>query len=76
MPVVGFTPPFDPVLDSREVASVFEVPLEFLLDDANRGEYNREKSGVTLEMPEYQWDGHRIWGATAVMLDIFIKTIK
>ena len=75
-PVIGFTQPFSPQLDEREVASVFEVPLEFLLDEANRGQHNRERDGITLEMPEYVWDRHRIWGATAVMIEQFIKVIK
>jgi 8-oxo-dGTP pyrophosphatase MutT (NUDIX family) len=75
-PVVGFTEPFKPQLDTREVAAVFEVPLDFLLDDANRGQYNRERQGITLEMPEYRWQDHRIWGATAVMIEEFIKIIR
>ena len=73
---MGFSKPFEARLDTREVASLFEVPLEFLLDEANRGQHNRERGGITLEMPEYVWEEHRIWGATAVMIDEFINIIK
>jgi len=76
VPVVGFVAPFEPVLDTREVEAVFEVPLAFLLDDANCGSNDRERDGITLKMPEYVWESRRIWGATAVMIHSFIKSIK
>lgn len=71
-PVVGFyQPDFQPQLDSREVASVFEVPLDFLLDLGNLFRVDREKNGVILATYEYHHDGHRIWGATALMIRQF-----
>lgn len=66
VPIVGFiNPDFDCVMDSDEVAAVFEVPLTFLLDPANhtqRTDTFKGRTGVFYELP---YAGHRIWGATA-----------
>ena len=55
-------------IDRTEVEYAFEVPLSFLLNPVNdvRGErriYNR-----TVPMVEFNWEGERIWGATAIMI--------
>ncbi len=51
-----------------EVAEVFEVPLEFLMDPSNL----RVEHGVLAGRPRQTWRfdfaGQRIWGATAAML--------
>ena len=76
-PVVGFVaPPFEPVLDRTEVAEVFEVPLEFLLEAGNVRRTYRERMGVRLITHEVEYDGHRIWGATASMLVGFLSLIS
>ncbi len=51
-----------------EVAEVFEVPLDFLLDPANLRRYTMEFRGHRRAMVEFVHGGHRIWGATASML--------
>ncbi len=51
-----------------EVAEVFEVPLDFLLDRANLRRYSMEFRGHRRDMVEFLHGGHRIWGATAAML--------
>ncbi|HJP05503.1 MAG: CoA pyrophosphatase [Chromatiales bacterium] len=77
VPVIGFvTEAFDVRPDPREVASIFEVPLDFLLDEANCVREDREIDGITLATWEYQWQEHRIWGATAKIIQEFIKQIK
>ncbi len=68
-PVVGLvTPPLDLRPDDFEVAEVFEVPLEFLLDPANHQRNRVLSEGrerVYYAMPYRQY---YIWGATAGML--------
>lgn len=54
--------------DPREVAEVFEVPLDFLLDRANLLRTEIDWRGRRREIYEYGYDGRRIWGATAGML--------
>ena len=62
--------------DRQEVEFVFEVPLEFLLDARNRRTVERELHGRMLPMIEYLYEGHRIWGATAMMIVQLSKIIK
>jgi 8-oxo-dGTP pyrophosphatase MutT (NUDIX family) len=77
MPVVGFyANDFEPVIDPREVGSVFEVPLAYLLDASNMTRVDREKNGVILATYEYQYDGHRIWGATALMIRMLVDLLN
>jgi len=76
-PVVGFVEPgFQLVLDDFEVAEVFEVPLAFLLDDANLKRSKRSVRGTTVPVVEYQYRQYRIWGATAQMLRVFTKIMN
>lgn len=68
-PVIGVVPPDLPlVANAAEVAAVFEVPLDFLLDTANHIEATVEWQGHERHYYEITWDGHRIWGATAAMI--------
>lgn len=68
-PVVGLVDPgIELVLDEREVASAFEVPLDFLLDSNNQEHSSREYRGVNIPVVAYQFASRRIWGATAAMI--------
>jgi 8-oxo-dGTP pyrophosphatase MutT (NUDIX family) len=68
-PVVGIvTPPFVLRPDPGEVEAIFEVPLAFLLDPANRRRQSREWQGETRWFYEMPYGEHYIWGATAGML--------
>jgi 8-oxo-dGTP pyrophosphatase MutT (NUDIX family) len=51
-----------------EVAAVFEVPLDHLLEPANHIEQAIEWQGRDRHYYEIQWDEQRIWGATAGMV--------
>jgi 8-oxo-dGTP pyrophosphatase MutT (NUDIX family) len=68
-PVIGIVPP-DLILipSAAEVAQVFEVPLDFVLDTSNHIEVAVEWQGRNRHYYEITWDGHRIWGATAAMI--------
>lgn len=68
-PVIGVVPPdlaFIPA--AAEVAEVFEVPLDFLLDSGNHIEASVEWQGRNRHYYEILWRGYRIWGATAAMI--------
>jgi 8-oxo-dGTP pyrophosphatase MutT (NUDIX family) len=68
-PVVGvLAPPLELAPDPREVDSVFEVPLDFLLDPRNCERRTREFQGMTVGFYVYEYQRHVIWGATAGML--------
>ena len=68
-PIMAVIPP-DLALcpNPHEVAAIFEVPLSFLLDPANHTLQDVEWQGQMRQYWEMQWDGHRIWGATAAMI--------
>jgi len=76
-PVVAEVAP-DYVLapDPREVAEVFEVPLPFLLDVANLRRSEIGWRGRQREIYEYDYDGRRIWGATAAMLVNLLRRME
>jgi 8-oxo-dGTP pyrophosphatase MutT (NUDIX family) len=68
-PVVGLvTPPLALAPDPREVDEVFEVPLAFLLDPANRQRRTREFQGTSVGYYVFEYRQRVIWGATAGML--------
>ena len=68
-PVVGLVrPPLALAPDPREVAEVFEVPLSFLLDPANRRRESREIAGLQRRFYAFTYKEHEIWGATAAII--------
>ncbi|HET7775682.1 MAG TPA: CoA pyrophosphatase [Azospira sp.] len=68
-PVVGLVrPPFTLRPDPFEVAEVFEVPLAFLLDPANRQRHSREWRGRLRHYFAMPYGDYFIWGATAGMI--------
>ncbi len=68
-PVVGLIEPvFELSPDSFEVAEVFEVPLAFVLDQANHSLQHREVRGRQRPFWALTWEDKLIWGATAGIL--------
>ncbi len=68
-PIVALVEPgFSLTLDPREVASVFEAPLDFLMDPANHERREGQWRGQTRYYYAMPYDGHFIWGATAGMI--------
>jgi 8-oxo-dGTP pyrophosphatase MutT (NUDIX family) len=68
-PIVGLVSvPFPLQPDPREVAATFEVPLDFILDPANRQRRTGERNGRLRHYFVYDYGGHEVWGATAAML--------
>ncbi|MEM9737339.1 MAG: CoA pyrophosphatase [Pseudomonadota bacterium] len=66
--VAEIDPAWEPVIDPGEVAEVFEAPLDFLMDPANRREEAYTKGTLTRRYYAMPWGRHHIWGATAGML--------
>lgn len=68
-PIVGLVrPPFDLTPDPVEVASVFEVPLSFVLDRSNHERHSREWQNMIRHFYVFPHPDKYIWGATAGML--------
>ena len=77
VPVVGRVadPEFVAVPDPREVAGVFEVPLDVVLDRTAMGVGYFDRHGSRLLTYELYHGGRRIWGATAAVLRNFQDVI-
>jgi 8-oxo-dGTP pyrophosphatase MutT (NUDIX family) len=70
-PVVAFVRPgFDLRLDSKEVQSTFEVPVDYVFDTSNHRMRRRPigNTGIELDVLDIPFREHNIWGATAGML--------
>ncbi|HVC02908.1 MAG TPA: CoA pyrophosphatase [Steroidobacteraceae bacterium] len=68
-PVVGFVDGgYTLRVDASEVEDAFEVPLDFLFDEANHKTRVRMLGDVNLTVYDIAYGGRRIWGATAGML--------
>lgn len=68
-PVVGRVPPGLPLAAHKaEVERLFEVPLAYACDPANQRLETTEFAGARRSFYVVDWQGTRIWGATARML--------
>ena len=61
--------------DPSEVAEVFEVPLAFFLDPANRKAESRELGGRLRHFHAFRPEPHFIWGATAAIVSDFVSRL-
>jgi 8-oxo-dGTP pyrophosphatase MutT (NUDIX family) len=76
-PIVGWIdPPFELAPDPVEVADVFEVPLEFILDPSNHQRHFRMLGEMRRDYWAIPWLSRYIWGATAAMLLILDRTLR
>ena len=77
-PFVGWykngRPQFAP--EKSEVAEIIEVPVAHLLDPATRVEEPWDFRGQQITIPFFDVDGHKVWGATAIMLSEFVERLK
>lgn len=69
VPLVALVDPAAPILpDPAEVEAAFEVPLEFLMDEANHHRHHREYRGSLRHYYAMPYEDYYIWGATAGIL--------
>lgn len=75
-PVVALVrPPFKLVLDPYEVAEAFEVPLAFLLDQANHQRHSLHYRGALRHFFAMPYGDYFIWGATAGMIRMLTERL-
>jgi len=76
-PVIGVIPPDLPLEPhEHEVADWFEAPLGFLLEPANQQRRSALFQGRERHYYEIDWNGRRIWGATAAMIVNLSRRLK
>ena len=60
----------------EEVEEVIEVPLDHLLDPENIRREIWPMRGTDVSVPFYQFAGHKIWGATAMVLAELVELLR
>lgn len=76
LPSVGFLsnePSY--VLEEKEVESILEVSLNQLKDETQKGIETMHFGKYTIHSPYFDVEGHKVWGATAMMLSELIAVI-
>jgi len=76
-PTVAYTPQrpdFRP--DPAEVAIVLEMPLAELTSGGNVRSETWELRGYPVEVPFFEVEGHKVWGATAMVLGEFRALVR
>jgi hypothetical protein len=58
--------------NAGEVQTVFEVPLDWLKTDPRSSTERLDRQGIVQWAPVYEYQGHRIWGLTALILENLI----
>jgi 8-oxo-dGTP pyrophosphatase MutT (NUDIX family) len=66
-------PVFAPQAD--EVAETIEVPVAHLMEPKNRGRMDWTIGARKVDAPFYEFLGHKIWGATAMVLAEFLAVL-
>lgn len=67
-------PSFHP--NPAEVAALLEAPLPLLLDPATCQWETWTVRGFQMDVPFYQVKGHKVWGATAMILSEFLERLR
>ena len=62
--------------DTSEVAELFELPLEALLNRDNYGRMEIERGEFNFSAPCVRWQQFTIWGATSIILGEFIAILE
>ena len=70
----GKRPSFVP--EVQEVAEILEVSLYHLLDPRTREVGPIPVRGATYTVPYYNVHGHKVWGATAILLSEFLERLR
>lgn len=66
---------FIPKLQTEEVVSLIRVPLSYLMDKTNHEFVNMEFNDEKIRVSEINFEGNRIWGATAGMIIHLYETV-
>jgi len=76
-PFIGFIPhPFDFRLSRDEIEELIEVPFSFFADRCNCKEEKWMHEGIRRNVYVFQYNRHRIWGATARIMKHFVDLLE
>jgi 8-oxo-dGTP pyrophosphatase MutT (NUDIX family) len=73
-PFIGLVPESaDLVPNAAELAAIFRVPIAYLRADPRSSTRVIHRHGQTVQVPTYHYQGHKIWGLTAMILVEFLN---
>ena len=76
-PVVGYIAnPVKLYPEPAEVAEIFTLPISVLLDGSRWVRRALDMGDQRVALREMHWNGQRIWGVTAVMLQLLIPMLR
>jgi 8-oxo-dGTP pyrophosphatase MutT (NUDIX family) len=76
-PVVALVRPgFSLQIDESEVTEVFEIPLDYIVDERSYTPVRRSLRGVEVTLNDLNYDGRVVWGATAGMLQVLHQVLR
>ena len=76
-PVVALVQPeFSLLIDESEVTEVFEIPLDYIVDERNYVPVQRRLQGVEVTLNDLNYNGRVVWGATAGMLQVLHRALQ
>ncbi len=75
-PVVGIISRYIENLSQAEVKFVLKVPVKHLLNYSNMEIVMWNRNGIQYPLPFFYYKGHKIWGATGLILKDFLDHIK
>ena len=72
-PYVGLINSQQNLIPNDEIAEIFSVPLSYLLNHDNVIENELERDNMKVIVPSWVYNGHRIWGLTAMITADFLN---
>ena len=65
-----------PLIQEKEVADIFEVPLDFFLEKSNKKTESANYKGRSYSYYQFNWKDKKIWGSTARIIVNFCEIMK
>jgi 8-oxo-dGTP pyrophosphatase MutT (NUDIX family) len=76
-PVIGLVDSsYIPVLQEKEVADIFEVPLDYFIEKNNQKIEHANYKGKSYSYYQYNWKNKKIWGSTARIIVNFCEIMN
>lgn len=73
-PFIGLIPEqAELVANNDELEAIFRVPIGYLFADPRSSTRVISRYGKTIRVPTYYYEGHKIWGLTAMILVEFLN---
>jgi 8-oxo-dGTP pyrophosphatase MutT (NUDIX family) len=62
--------------NAAEVQEILQVPVAHLMDASNRGQHIEQRGSLRFMAPHFDWRGHKIWGATSMILAELVAVLR